>query len=79
MGKGRPQQPELARSERTPAVQNSREQQAGDAEPPPAIGKAARRGPPPANRPGHHPQKDQDKPTSLGGAGHGTGRPGPRG
>ena len=62
----RPQQPELQRSGRTPVDQDSREA-LGSATSPPAEGTGGRV--PPANRPGHHPAREQDKPIWAGGAG----------
>ena len=66
----RPQQQEIARSGRTdvdPDAAASKATNHGDVDPP--IGKV-----PPGNEPGHHPDREQDKPEALGGAGHGTGR-----
>ena len=67
----KPQQPELDRSKHTPADQDHAEEMARDAKRPqddPARGRI-----PPDNRPGNRPDKVQDKPEALGGAGHGTG------
>jgi hypothetical protein len=55
----RPQQPELERSGHTP-VDEARHSKEVAGAPPPGGGKA---GPvPPANRPGHHPEAEQDQP-----------------
>jgi hypothetical protein len=56
----KPQQPEIARSRRAPTDQDSFELKAAETSPPPrdrAFGKT-----PPENRPGHHPETEQDKP-----------------
>jgi hypothetical protein len=67
-----PQDPGLRRSEKDAAVQDAWVNDTG--------GPAGDRGPtgavPEANRPGHHPEREQDKPVELGGAGHGDGRDG---
>ncbi len=65
----KPQQPELHRSRRTPADHDSREDPdlASEGEQP--GGSTPRV--PKDNRPGHHPEREQDKPEELGGAGHG--------
>lgn len=56
-----PQQPELARSRKTPA--QDQDAVAGVLDGQREIGAAAPRGPvPPENQPGHHPNEDQDKP-----------------
>lgn len=61
----KPQQPELRRNGLNPTDQDSAEINAGDS---PKEGGAP--GPvPEANRPGHRPVKDQDKPPEAGGAG----------
>lgn len=70
MGKGRPQQQEISRSGHTPVDQDNFEERAVDAPPRDEETVGPR---PPDNRPGHRPEKDQDKPVELGGAGHGTG------
>jgi hypothetical protein len=55
-----PQQPELRRSGKGDTVQDSWGNAAGSAENPGPEGAA---GPvPEANQPGHHPEKEQDKP-----------------
>jgi hypothetical protein len=65
---GVPQQPELRRSRRSPVDPESFEEHQLHEHPgaDPASGPV-----PPANRPGRHPAKEQDKPRELGGAGHG--------
>jgi hypothetical protein len=60
----RPQQPELERSGHTPIDQEHRDD-LGPAVPPPEKGRTRV---PPANRPGHHPALEQDKPVWAGGA-----------
>ncbi len=56
-----PQQPELARSRKTPALDP--DAAAGVIEGQRDVGEDAPRGPvPPENQPGHHPPKEQDKP-----------------
>ncbi|HVL05459.1 MAG TPA: hypothetical protein VM388_05695 [Acidimicrobiales bacterium] len=56
-----PQQPELARSRKTPA--QDQDAVAGVLDGQPDIGSDAPRGPvPPENQPGHHPTEEQDKP-----------------
>ena len=56
-----PQQPELARSRKTPA--QDQDAVAGVVEGQRAPGADAPRGPvPPENQPGHHPAEEQDKP-----------------
>ncbi len=56
-----PQQPELARSRKTPA--QDQDAVAGVLDGQPDIGADAPRGPVPAeNQPGHHPTDEQDKP-----------------
>jgi hypothetical protein len=58
---GKPQQPELGRSGHTPAVEGQHAREVLEGEGAPEDGGPA--GPvPEANRPGHHPEKDQDKP-----------------
>ncbi len=65
----RPQQQEIARSERGDVVQEAREQRAGD-----VPSEEGATGPvPEENRAGHRPERDQDKPEELGGAGRGRG------
>jgi hypothetical protein len=62
-----PQDPGLRRSEKDAAVQDAwvNDATGGQAE-------SGATGPVPEdNRPGHHPDREQDKPTQLGGAGHG--------
>ncbi len=63
----KPQQEEIRRSDRTPVTQDSYEEQA-EAQPGEEKGRGRV---PPDNQPGHHPEKEQDKPEALGGAGHG--------
>jgi hypothetical protein len=64
----RPQQPEIARSGRTPVDPDYTEgSMPQDTSNDPALGPV-----PPANQPGHHPEREQDKPEALGGAGHGS-------
>ncbi len=65
----KPQQPELGRSDRTPLNQGA-EVDTGDNSDPGESGHQGRI--PEDNRPGHHPEREQDKPVQLGGAGHGT-------
>jgi hypothetical protein len=64
-----PQDPGLRRSEKDAAVQDAWVSGTG--------GPSDEGGPtgpvPEANRPGHHPEREQDKPVELGGAGHGDG------
>ena len=56
-----PQQPELARSRKTPA--QDQDAVAGVLDGQPDIGAEAPRGPiPPENQPGHHPAEEQDQP-----------------
>ena len=56
-----PQQPELARSRKTPALDEDAVPGVLDGQP--DIGADAPRGPvPPENQPGHHPAEEQDKP-----------------
>jgi hypothetical protein len=65
----RPQQPEIERSGRTPVDEDAVQ---GTDHPRPDRVADPPRGPvPEANRPGHHPDREQDKPEALGGAGHG--------
>jgi hypothetical protein len=71
-GDSRPQQPELARSGRTPVDPDH----APDLAERPTGEDGADRLVPPENRPGHHPDREQDVPEALGGAGHGGGRGG---
>jgi hypothetical protein len=62
-----PQDPGLRRSEKDSATQDA---WVNDVTGAPADEGAT--GPVPEdNRPGHHPDREQDKPTRLGGAGHG--------
>jgi hypothetical protein len=64
-----PQQPELRRSEKSAVDQDAWQDEATSA--PPAH--QGRSGPvPPDNAPGHRPDRDQDKPVALGGAGYGS-------
>ncbi|HVL32686.1 MAG TPA: hypothetical protein VM600_03795 [Actinomycetota bacterium] len=69
MGKGRPQQQEINRSGHTPVDPDHREEVAANGLPDPKTKGDV----PPENRPGHHPDKEQDQPQEMGGAGHGTG------
>lgn len=63
-----PQQPGLRRSGLTDTTQDAWDSKA-TSEPPAESGNA---GPvPEENRPGHHPEAEQDRPPELGGAGHG--------
>jgi hypothetical protein len=56
-----PQQPELARSRKTPALDE--DAAPGVLEGQQGLGSDAPRGPvPPENQPGHHPAEEQDKP-----------------
>ena len=56
-----PQQPELGRSRKTPS--QSPDSMATVLQGEPDLGAESPRGPvPPENQPGHHPQKEQDKP-----------------
>jgi LPXTG-motif cell wall-anchored protein len=56
-----PQQPELARSRKTPA--QDQDSVAGVVEGQREVGASAPRGPvPPENQPGNHPEQEQDKP-----------------
>lgn len=62
-----PQQPGVRRSEQNAAVQDA---WAAEVDERPAESGAT--GPvPEGNQPGHHPEREQDKPIELGGAGHG--------
>ncbi len=65
---GTPQQPELRRSRRSAVDPESYEEHRVHDRPEddPAIGPV-----PAASRQGHHPEKEQDRPRELGGAGHG--------
>jgi hypothetical protein len=67
---GVPQQPELRRSRRSPVDPRSVKEQRLD-ERPDEHGRSAPV--PEDNVEGHHPEREQDKPVELGGAGHGTG------
>lgn len=69
---GRPQQPEINRSGRTPVDPDF----VAESDPATApLDEKGRTGPvPPSNRPRAHPEKDQDRPRALGGAGHGRGK-----
>lgn len=61
----KPQQPELRRNSLNPTDEDSAEINAGQSPP-----ESEAPGPvPEANRPGHRPAKDQDKPPEVGGAG----------
>lgn len=61
-----PQQPELQRQQLNPSVQEAREIRAAEAEAPDVKGES---GPvPEANQPGHHPEREQDKPEGAPGA-----------
>ena len=62
----RPQQQEIERSGRTPVDQESRDGLGSSTMPEPA-GRTGRV--PAANRQGHHPPREQDKPVWAGGAG----------
>jgi hypothetical protein len=55
----KPQQPEIARNRRSPADQDSFELKAQETGQPSDQGQGRV---PEANRPGHHPEKEQDKP-----------------
>ena len=56
-----PQQPELARSRKTPALDEHAVPGVLDGQP--DVGSDAPRGPvPPENQPGHHPAEEQDRP-----------------
>jgi hypothetical protein len=58
---GNPQQPEIARSRKVPS--QDQDAVAGVIEGQESLGADAPRGPvPPENRPGHHPEQEQDKP-----------------
>jgi hypothetical protein len=58
----RPQQPELARSERDQTIPQSWTERAEGEKKPTSKG---RKGPvPKENRPGHHPEEEQDKPAA---------------
>jgi hypothetical protein len=58
---GRPQQPELGRSGHTPAVEGQHAREVIEGQGQPADEGSA--GPvPEANRPGHHPETEQDQP-----------------
>lgn len=56
----KPQQPEIARNRRSATDQDSFELKAQQAQPPPEEKSLGR--PPEQNRPGHHPDREQDKP-----------------
>ncbi len=57
----KPQQPELARSRKTPSQDPDNAAALADA--PGGLDTTAPRGPvPPENQPGHHPEQEQDKP-----------------
>lgn len=61
----KPQQPELARNRRNQADHDGAELKAQEREPVDESGLEKAPGPvPQGNRPGHRPEKDQDKPTS---------------
>lgn len=62
-----PQQPELRRSTKHDATQDAWPIHTDDAAGDRGSGEAV----PPDNRPGHHPEHEQDRPEALGGAGHG--------
>jgi hypothetical protein len=68
---GKPQQPELLRTGRSPVDPGSWEEHE-------LHGRPSTDGPlgpvPDASSALHHPEREQDKPVELGGAGHGTGR-----
>ena len=58
---GKPQQPELGRSGHTPVTEGQHAREVIQAQGPPAAEDSP--GPvPDANRPGHHPEAEQDKP-----------------
>jgi hypothetical protein len=67
----KPQQSEIARSHQTPLDQDSRHEQPDLAA---GLEESGRTGKvPPENKRRRQPRADQDKPRSVGGAGHGTG------
>jgi hypothetical protein len=68
---GVPQQPELRRSRRSPVDPHSQKEQRLDER----LEQSGPQGPvPEESAEGHHPEREQDKPVQLGGAGHGRGR-----
>ncbi len=58
----KPQQPEIARTRRSPTDQNSFELKASESAPPTQDGSFGKV--PPENRRGHHPEREQDKPAA---------------